>query len=308
MMAARPIQHWRGELKHDEPMARHTSWRTGGAARHFYKPADLADLCVFLHDLDPAEPLLWVGLGSNLLVRDGGFPGTVIFTFGALTALEWLDDNTLRAEAGISCARVARETARRGLTGVEFLAGIPGTMGGALAMNAGAFGDETWPRVVAVETVNRHGRLQRREAGEFRVGYRSVTGVAGEWFVAAHLRLERGDAAMAQRRIRELLDRRGATQPTQQYSCGSVFRNPPGDYAARLIEAAGLKGARQGGAQVSEKHANFIVNTGNASAADIETLLLQVQAEVVRVHGVRLETEVRVVGEAIADAGRHEHD
>jgi UDP-N-acetylmuramate dehydrogenase len=306
MMAAQTTQQWRGELSHDEPMVRHTSWRAGGVARHFYKPADLADLCVYLHDLDPDEPLLWVGLGSNLLVRDGGFPGTVIFTFGALTAIEWLGDNTLRVEAGVSCARVARETTRRGLTGVEFLAGIPGTMGGALAMNAGAFGGETWPRVAAVETVDRQGRLQRRESTEFQVGYRSVTGMAGEWFVAAHLRLEPGDAEAAQRRIRDLLDRRGATQPTQQYSCGSVFRNPPGDFAARLIEAAGLKGARLGGAQVSEKHANFIVNTGNASAADIETLLLQVQAEVVRVHGVRLETEVRIVGDAAA--GRHPHE
>jgi UDP-N-acetylmuramate dehydrogenase len=306
MMAAQSTGQWRGELSHDEPMARHCSWRAGGTARHFYKPADLDDLCVFLHDLDPAEPLLWVGLGSNLLVRDGGFPGTVILTFGALNALDWLDQRTLRVETGVSCARVARQSTRRGLTGVEFLAGIPGTMGGALAMNAGAFGGETWHRVVAVETVERHGRLRRRAAAEFQVGYRSVTGVSGEWFVAAHLRLEAGDADAAQRRIRELLDRRGATQPTQQYSCGSVFRNPPGDYAARLIEAAGLKGTRRGGAQVSEKHANFIVNAGDASAADIEMLLLQVQAEVMRVHGVRLETEVRIVGLPAAEADRHE--
>lgn len=305
-MAAQHTQHWRGELGYDEPMARHTSWRAGGPARRFYKPADLADLCTFLQDLDPDEPLLWVGLGSNLLVRDGGFPGTVIFTFGALTALDWLDDNILRVEAGVSCARVARETTRRGLTGVEFLAGIPGTMGGALAMNAGAFGGETWPRVVAVETVDRYGQLRRRAAAEFEVGYRSVSGVPGEWFVAAHLRLEPGDADAAQRRIRDLLDRRGATQPTQQYSCGSVFRNPPGDFAARLIEAAGLKGTWLGGAQVSEKHANFIVNAGNASAADIEALLLQVQAEVMRVHGVRLETEVRIVGDAVAGVHGHE--
>jgi UDP-N-acetylmuramate dehydrogenase len=306
MMAAEHTKHWRGELSYDEPMARHTSWRAGGVARRFYKPADLADLCVFLQDLDPAEPLLWVGLGSNLLVRDGGFRGTVIFTFGALNSLDWLDDCTLRVEAGVSCARVARETTRRGLTGVEFLAGIPGTMGGALAMNAGAFGGETWSRVIAVETIDRYGRLQRRAATEFTVGYRSVSGVPGEWFVAAHLQLEPGDAEAAQRRIRDLLDRRGATQPTQQYSCGSVFRNPPGDFAARLIEAAGLKGTWLGGAQVSEKHANFIVNAGNASAADIEALLLQVQAEVMRVHGVRLQTEVRIVGEAAAGVQGHE--
>ncbi len=306
MMAVQHTQQWRGEMSYDEPMARHTSWRAGGAARRFYKPADIADLGAFLQDLDPDEPLLWVGLGSNLLVRDGGFPGTVIYTFGALAAFDWLDDNTLRVEAGVSCARVARETTRRGLTGVEFLAGIPGTMGGALAMNAGAFGAETWRRVVAVETVDRSGKLQRRAATEYQVGYRSVSGVSGEWFVAAHLRLEQGDAEAAQRRIRDLLDRRGATQPTQQYSCGSVFRNPPGDFAARLIEAAGLKGARLGGAQVSEKHANFIVNDNNASAADIELLLLQVQAAVMHMHGVQLETEVRIVGEPASGAHAHE--
>jgi UDP-N-acetylmuramate dehydrogenase len=299
MMAAQQSQAWRGELRLDEPMARHTSWRAGGKARRFYRPADLDDLCCFLADLDEREPLLWLGLGSNLLVRDGGFPGTVIELFGALAELEWLDAQLLRAGAGVSCAKVARTASRAGLTGVEFLAGIPGTMGGALAMNAGAFGDETWAHVAAVETVDRAGRLHTRSPDEFQISYRSVSGVAGEWFVAAQLLLERGDAEQAQQRIRELLARRGASQPVQEYSCGSVFRNPPGDHAARLIEACGLKGRRLGGAQVSEKHANFIINTGDASAADIETLLLQVQGTVEQLQGVRLEPEVRIVGQPL---------
>jgi UDP-N-acetylmuramate dehydrogenase len=297
MMAAEQTQHWRGELRQDEPMSQHTSWRAGGAARHFYKPVDLADLCVFLQQLDADEPLLWLGLGSNLLVRDGGFPGTVISMHGAVTDLQWLDATTLRAGAGVTCAKVARVTSKAGLTGVEFLAGIPGTMGGALAMNAGAFGGETWPHVVAVETIDRHGRLFTRKPAEYRVGYRSVQGPQDEWFVAAHLVLEHCDAEQAQARIRELLAQRGAAQPVQQYSCGSVFRNPPGDHAARLIEASGLKGERVGGAQVSEKHANFIINTGDASAADIETLLNRVQGTVEQQQGVRLESEVRIVGE-----------
>lgn len=297
MMAARQTQAWRGELRFDEPMDRHVSWHAGGHARRCYRPVDLADLCAFLRELDAEEPLLWVGLGSNLLVRDGGFPGTVILLFGALTELEWLDAQLLRAGAGVSCAKVARTASRAGLTGVEFLAGIPGTMGGALAMNAGAFGGETWAHVAAVETVDRHGDLHMRTPDAYRVGYRSVSGPADEWFVAAHLALEKGDTVQAQARIRELLERRGATQPVQQFSCGSVFRNPPGDHAARLIEACGLKGRRVGGAQVSEKHANFIINTGHASAADIETLLLQVQGTVEHEQGVRLETEVRIVGE-----------
>jgi UDP-N-acetylmuramate dehydrogenase len=301
MMAAEQTQSWRGELRYDEPMAAHNSWRAGGAARRFFKPADVADLCDFLQQLDPQEPLLWLGLGSNLLVRDGGFPGTVIFTLGALNELEWLDATTLRVGAGVTCSRVARESAKQGLTGVEFLAGIPGTMGGALAMNAGAFGGETWNRVAAVDTVDRAGQLHARQPDEYRVSYRSVEGAADEWFVAATLRLEAGDALLAQQHIRQLLAQRGESQPVQQNSCGSVFRNPPGDHAARLIEATGLKGKTLGGAQVSEKHANFIINTGTATAADIEILLNQVQGCVEQAHGVRLEAEVRIVGEHLPE-------
>jgi UDP-N-acetylmuramate dehydrogenase len=301
MMMAEQTPQWRGELHYDEPMAAHSSWRSGGPARRYYQPADIDDLCDFLRDLDRDEPLLWLGLGSNLLVRDGGFPGTVIATFGALSSLGWLDRRTLRAACGVTCSKAARLSARTGLVGIEFLAGIPGTMGGALAMNAGAFGGETWAHVVAVETVDREGRLHTRYPSEYRIGYRSVIGPPGEWFIAAHLRLEHGDAAAAQERIRKLLAQRGATQPTQQYSCGSVFRNPPGDFAARLIEAAGLKGIRIGGAQVSEKHANFIINTGGASAADIETLIERVRERVEQEHGIVLETEVRIVGDNPAD-------
>ena len=297
MMAAEKTQSWRGELRYDEPMALHNSWRAGGPARCFFKPADVTELCEFLQQLDPQEPLLWVGLGSNLLVRDGGFPGTVIFTLGALNELQWLDATTLLAGAGVTCSKVARESARQGLTGLEFLAGIPGTMGGALAMNAGAFGGETWNRVVVVETVDRAGCLHTRKPDEYQVSYRTVEGVADEWFVAARLRLETGDSALAKQQIRKLLAQRGESQPVQQNSCGSVFRNPPGDHAARLIEATGLKGKTLGGAQVSRKHANFIINTGTATAADIEILLNQVQGCVEQAHGVRLEPEVRIVGE-----------
>jgi UDP-N-acetylmuramate dehydrogenase len=297
MMTARQTAPWRGELRYDEPMGTHSSWRTGGRARRFYRPADLDDLCAFLSALEPQEPLLWLGLGSNLLVRDGGFAGTVIATLGALNLLEWLDECTLRAGSGVTCSKVARLTAQGGLVGAEFLAGIPGTLGGALAMNAGAFGGETWRQVVAVETVTHGGRLQMRRASDYRIGYRSVEGPPGEWFVAAHLRLTQGDAQAAQTRIRELLQRRGETQPIREASCGSTFRNPPGDYAARLIEATGLKGTAVGGARVSEKHANFIINTGAATAADIESLIVQIQERVEQTQGIRLETEVRIVGE-----------
>ncbi len=291
------LQGLRGELLVDEPMAAHTSWRVGGPAARLYRPADAEDLAAFLTGLPEDEPLLWVGLGSNLLVRDGGFRGTVVLTQGRLLALECLAGDRVRAEVGAACAKVARFAARQGLCGAEFLAGIPGTLGGALAMNAGAFGGETWQRVVEVQTIDRRGKVRRRVPQDFQVGYREVHGPAGEWFLSALLALEPGDTWASQARIRSLLERRAETQPTSLPSCGSVFRNPPGDHAARLIEAAGLKGTAIGGAQVSEKHANFIVNTGAASAADIERLIEGVRDQVERASGVRLRTEVHIVGE-----------
>lgn len=290
--------NWQGVMLHDEPLARHTSWRVGGSARCFYRPAESADLARFLQQLPADEPLLWLGMGSNLLVRDGGFNGTVIATQGCLNGMAVVEDNLLWVEAGVTSAQVARFAARAGLCGVEFLAGIPGTLGGALAMNAGAFGGEIWPLVERVETLDRAGRVRLRKPEDFSVGYRKVVIPEGEWFIAAWLRLEPGDVTEGQARIRQLLEQRAATQPLGLPSCGSVFRNPPGDYAARLIESAGLKGSTIGGACVSEKHANFIINTGAATAADIEQLIKKVQQQVAAVHGVELQTEVCIVGEA----------
>ncbi|MET0066319.1 MAG: UDP-N-acetylmuramate dehydrogenase [Candidatus Thiodiazotropha sp.] len=298
MMPALDETRLRGEMRVDEPLARHTTWRVGGPAACFYRPADRADLINFLQQLDPAEPLLWLGLGSNLLVRDGGFKGTVIATQGRLDQIDWRSD-LLFAEAGVSCAKIARTASRAGRVGVEFFAGIPGTLGGALAMNAGAFGGETWRQVREVETIDRYGVVRRRPCGDFEIGYRQVKGQPGEWFLAAELALETGDSAAAQERIKALLARRSATQPTRLPSCGSVFRNPPDDHAARLIEAAGLKGRRLGGAQVSDKHANFIVNIEDATAADIEALIALVQQQVEAHSGVRLVTEVHRVGESL---------
>lgn len=297
MMVARETPILRGELRRDEPLARYTSWKVGGPARCLYRPADAEDLASFLQQLPAEEPLLWLGLGSNLLVRDGGFQGTVIALQGRLAEIEVAGEQ-VHCGAGASCAKVARSAARAGLTGAAFLAGIPGTMGGALAMNAGAFGGETWAQVSEVQTIDRSGRIRRRLPEDFQVAYREVQGPQGEWFVSARLRLERGDVEAEQARIRALLERRAATQPTGLPSGGSTFRNPPGDHAARLIEAAGLKGHRIGGAEVSPKHANFIINTGAATAADIEALISHVQTEVERRFGVRLEPEVHRVGVA----------
>jgi UDP-N-acetylmuramate dehydrogenase len=286
----------RGELRLNEPLARYTSWRVGGPAERLYRPAGQEDLVGFLGQLGAEEALFWLGLGSNLLISDQGIPGTVINTQGCLTGISSLPPRGVRVEAGASCAKVARFASRQGLVGAEFLAGIPGTMGGALAMNAGAWGGETWPLVSRVRTTDRHGQIREREQAEFTFSYRSVEGPAGEWFLSADLALELGDTDAAQARIRELLARRAASQPTGLPSCGSVFRNPPGDHAARLIEAAGLKGRRIGGAEVSHKHANFIINLGDATATDIARLIDIVQDEVERTSGIRLTPEVRRVG------------
>ncbi len=301
MMAAQALQPLRGTLLHNEPMARHTTWRVGGPAERYYQPADIADLALFLSQLPADEPLFWLGLGSNLLVRDGGIRGTVIATSGMLNGMERIDAEHVRVESGVACAKVARFCAREGLAGAEFLCGIPGTMGGALAMNAGCFGGETWKLVETVETLDREGRLHSRGADEYEVGYRRVNGPEGEWFVATILKLAKGDAQGLLEANKKLLEKRGASQPTQQPNAGSVFRNPEGDYAARLIESAGLKGMTVGKAAVSQKHANFIVNLGGASAADIESLIEQVKGEVKRQHGVALQREVHIVGEVSHD-------
>lgn len=296
-----------GSLRSNEPMASHVSWRAGGPVARAYFPTDLADLAAFLQKLRPDEPVLMVGLGSNLLIRDGGFDGTAIFTHGALATLRQEADGSFYAEAGVPSPKLARFVANQGCAEAEFLGGIPGTVGGALAMNAGCHGGETWRYVVRVLMLNRDGEQILRGPEDFAVGYRHVglKAASDEIFAAAWFRFPAGDADVARTRLRELLERRAATQPLQLPNAGSVFRNPPGDHAARLIEAAGLKGTQMDGAQVSEKHANFIVNPeGNASASAIEMLIGRVQAEVAEKFGVDLVREVRILGEFDRQSGQ----
>ena len=279
-------------------MAKHTSWRVGGYAECYFEPADIDDLSCFLTSLSEAEPILWVGMGSNLLVRDGGIKGTVISTTSVLNELEIIGNNLVRVSAGVPCAKVARFCAKSELLGAEFLAGIPGTMGGALAMNAGAFGGETWDIVSSVEILNRLGQREKRNKDEFEIAYRNVNLANDEWFITAELKLDLDSEKIASQRINQLLEQRALTQPLGQASCGSVFRNPPNDYAARLIEACGLKGKCVGDACVSEKHANFIINMGEATAKDIEQLITHIREVVKRDHGLNLIPEVKIVGAA----------
>jgi UDP-N-acetylmuramate dehydrogenase len=280
----------------DVSMAKHTSWHVGGPADLFFTPRDVMDLAAFIRQLPPEVPLLWIGLGSNLLVRDGGIRGAVIATHGALGALERQSATRIQVEAGVPCARIARQCVKWGLGPAEFFAGIPGTLGGALAMNAGAWGGETWRHVIEVEVLDRRGIRHTRKPADYDIGYRTVKGPDNEWFIGAQMQFERAPAVNTNA-IRELLDKRKQSQPIGEWSCGSVFTNPPGDHAARLIDSAGLKGFRIGDASVSEKHANFIINHGHALAADVEALIAHVQRTVAQVHGIELATEVRIVGE-----------
>lgn len=290
----------RGEMLLEEPMSRHVSWRAGGVAQRVYQPADLADLQIFLQQTPVDEPLLAVGLGSNLLVRDGGFRGTVLLMVGALTELR-MEDGLIYAQAGVPGAKLARFAAGNNLCGAEFFVGIPGTLGGMLTMNAGCYGGETWGVVQRVQVMTRSGELMERTPQEYEIGYRHVAlkQHSDEFFVGAWLRLPQGDVEAAKQEIKALMEKRSASQPLQMPNAGSVFRNPTGSHAAKLIEGCGLKGKRIGGAQVSEKHANFIVNAGGATAADIEDLIVEVQATVQQQTGISLHPEVRIVGERI---------
>lgn len=295
----------RGRLLFNEPMARYTSWAVGGPADVVYRPADIDDLARFMAMLPADLSVHWVGLGSNLLVRDAGVRGVVILLKATMQNLQHLGNGVVEAGAGVTCTKLARQVADWGYADSAFFAGIPGTLGGALAMNAGAHGGETWQQVSAVQLMSRSGELRWSTQDEWDIAYRhaqltSANDHGGDesWFVAARLQFAEGDAEASMAAIRDLQAHRASTQPLDQRSCGSVFRNPEGDHSARLIESCGLKGLRQGGAEVSRKHANFIVNADKASAADIENLILHVQATVASECAVNLHPEVRIIGEA----------
>jgi len=325
----------RGHFLYSEPMKKHVSWRAGGMAQRVYIPADLEDLGWLVRSVPAREDIHMVGLGSNLLVRDGGVSGVVILLHGVLKKLA-IESRTqgmppaptgretalVYAQAGVAAPKLARFAANHDLVGSEFLAGIPGTVGGAIAMNAGCYGSETWDKLVQVLTLDRQGQLNERLPGEYVTGYRHValkqapplpnppphagegTNVGlrapnpvNEWFVGGWFRLEKGDGLAARETIKQLLKKRIAAQPLSLPNAGSVFRNPPGDYAARLIESCGLKGFCIGCAQVSKKHANFIVNLGGATATDIERVIEHVEETVEARTNVRLIREIRIIGE-----------
>lgn len=287
-----------GELKFNEPMARHTSWRVGGLAQMYFVPSDKASMVQLMCQLPGNVPLFWFGLGSNLLVRDGGIRGMVVCTAKGLGEIERRDEATVYAQAGASSAKVARFCARHGLEGAEFLGGIPGSFGGAVAMNAGAFGGDTWSLIKRVECLDRDGNIKWFNKDEIPFSYRHVELPDNNWIVGAEISLTAIKGLDLARRIRELLKTRGASQPVQSANAGSVFKNPQGNFAARLLEQVGMKGTRIGAAEYSRKHANFIINLGGARAQDIEALIALGQEKVQQEFEVSLETEVRIVGES----------
>ena len=291
------IEHLKGKFLANEPLARYTTWRVGGIADYYFKPVDIEDLAMLLKQVPEDMSVSWIGKGSNLLIRDGGIRGLVISLGAGFEQIQQLDSKRWLIGAGAACARVAKSITAKGFKGAEFLIGIPGTIGGALAMNAGAYKGEMWQLVNSVKTVNKSGELFQRDKKDYEIAYRSVKGVKDEWFLACELELEQYKEDESVIDLKELLAKRSATQPLGQASCGSVFRNPENDFAARLIEESGLKGHRIGGAVVSEKHANFIINNGDASAKDIEDLIKYVQAEVQSNYGIKLFPEAKIFGE-----------
>jgi UDP-N-acetylmuramate dehydrogenase len=279
-----------------EPMAGHTSWRVGGVADLFFEPESVGELGSFLASIPQDCPVTWIGLGSNLLVRDGGIRGAVVCTNRLPKDFLMLGRGGVQCSAALPCATLAKRAAREGFGPAAFFAGIPGSLGGALAMNAGAFGGETWDSVISVETIDRAGVVRQRDKGEYTIEYRSVSGVPEEWFLGATFAFSEARSGEPEK-IRLLLRERADKQPLGLPSAGSVFRNPTDGHAGELIERVGLKGLSRGGAVIADKHANFIINTGSASAADIEALIEDVRHRVREATGIELKTEVKIIGE-----------
>ena len=276
------------------------SWKVGGRAEQFLICDDKAILSSLIKTKKIKLPITFLGLGSNLLVRDGGVKGTVIVMHGGLKKINHDEDNLIYSEAGVSCSKLAKFTAGKGLGNSAFFSGIPGTVGGALAMNAGCYGSETWDYVQKVLMINLDGDQVERNKLDFKIDYREVKNSnTDEFFLAAWFKFPKGDKEEAGKKIRELLAHRKNTQPLNWPTAGSTFRNPQGNFAAKLIEDCDLKGYRIGGAQVSDKHANFIVNLGDASAEDIENIIIHIQQVVFKKKSIQLKREIKIIGENI---------
>ncbi|MGD9967710.1 MAG: UDP-N-acetylmuramate dehydrogenase [Hyphomonadaceae bacterium] len=292
----------RGRLLRGEALAPFTWFRVGGPADALFLPADAEDLAQFLAALSPQTPVPAIGVGSNLIVRDGGVPGVVIRLAGRQWAqIETLEGARVKAGAGALDAMVAKAAARAGIAGLEFYAGIPGTIGGALTMNAGCYGSETKDVLIEATALDRRGARIRLTHADFGFTYRHNALPEGLIFLDATFQGRPDEPAAVAARMAEITAKREASQPIREKTGGSTFKNPVGAdgqklSAWKLNDEAGMRGARRGGAQVSEKHANFLINTGEATAADIEGLGEDVRAAVRAKHGIELEWEIKRLG------------
>ena len=278
----------------NESLSRHTSWKVGGPADIYFTPNDRNELSHFLKLNDGS--ITWLGNGTNILVRDGGVKGVVISTRKSFNKIELMDKSSCKVEAGISCFELAMYATKNNLGPAAFFSGIPGSIGGALTMNAGCFGSETWEFVKSVEVIDRNGEIYHLDPKEFSISYRSVSFPFPLWFLSCDMVFpDRGVTTVEELKI--LRDSRLERQPLTENTCGSVFKNPDGNHAGDLIERSGLKGFRVGGCAVSEKHANFIVNDKEATARDIETLIKHIQNTVKDRFGIDLDNEVRIIGD-----------
>lgn len=293
-------------------LAKYTTYKVGGTAKLYFKPKNVSELVAFIKQLPKEEKLFWLGLGSNVLIRDGGIDAAVIHIHNVLNTIEIIEKNNkgilIKVGAGLSCAKLAKFCVNNSLADGVWFSGIPGTLGGALCMNAGAFGGETWNHVISVEVINRDGEIIHRSKNDYLVSYRAarlknnllINNTSEEWFISGVLFFSFSDTTSKdlQEEVKLLLQKRKKTQPIGTLNCGSVFKNPVNDFAARLIDLSRLKGERVGGAMVSEKHANFIINLGNATAADLEKLIYFVQERVFMEHNVLLDLEVKIIGKS----------
>jgi len=299
------INNLRGEIKRNEPLSRHTSFGIGGPADMLVYPADRDDLINLFKEVKrQGLPYFILGSGTNLLVRDGGFRGVAVGLQrmnGVTIEREYRSIGgafaVVRVEAGATLAKLISFTLDEGLTGMEFAAGIPGTVGGAICMNAGTAAGEIGDVIQSVTMLSSQGEIISRGRDEMGFGYRTSSIPDGHCIIEASIVLRRDDKGKIQARVKELLDKRNRRQPLGLPNAGSIFKNPYEESAGRLIESARLKGKAIGGAQVSEKHANFVVNRGNATAADVLALMDLVTKTVLEVCGIRLEPEIKIIGE-----------
>ena len=280
---------------YNELLSKHTAWKVGGPADIFFTPQNRDDLSNFLKS-NHGKQITWLGNGTNVLVRDGGIRGAVISTKKSIDKINMETKNSCRVEAGASCMDLALFAEKNQLGPAAFFSGIPGSIGGALTMNAGSFGMETWDLVKEVEVINEKGDISFLEKESFEIAYRAVTFPFRLWFLSCSMFLS-SDEETTKDNLIELRNQRIKTQPLSEDTCGSVFKNPPGNYAGALIEGSGLKGFRSGSASISEKHANFIVNQGGATAGDIENLINHTRQVVKKNYDIDLQLEVRIMGE-----------